>query len=81
MKSDKTPYKVFTPFYKSLNYIWESEALEEYEVAKNLYKGNNQEIPFIFLSKAGRTFRNIKHNTERSSSELVTGHFVCIAQT
>ena len=38
LKSDKTPYKVFTPFYKSLNYIWESEALEEYEVAKNLKK-------------------------------------------
>ncbi|UTJ05349.1 cryptochrome/photolyase family protein [Arcobacter roscoffensis] len=36
LKKDGTPYKVFTPFYKNLSFIWESDALEEFEVNKDL---------------------------------------------
>ena len=31
LKADKTPYKVFTPFYKSLNLITQSFSIEEYK--------------------------------------------------
>ncbi|MEA3353484.1 MAG: deoxyribodipyrimidine photo-lyase [Campylobacterota bacterium] len=36
LKSDKTPYKVFTPFYKSLKPLYESGTIGEYEVNKNI---------------------------------------------
>jgi deoxyribodipyrimidine photo-lyase len=36
LKKDGTPYKVFTPFYKTLNWIWESDSLEEFTRNKNI---------------------------------------------
>jgi deoxyribodipyrimidine photo-lyase len=36
LKADKTPYKVFTPFYKSLKPLYESGTIVEYERSKNL---------------------------------------------
>lgn len=36
LKSDGTPYKVFTPFYKSLSWLWESSKLQESKLNKNL---------------------------------------------
>ena len=65
LKKDNTPYKVFTPFYKSLNMITQSYNIEEYSFNKNLEKikfdytfiptleqmgFENQELP-DFLSK------------------------------
>ncbi|MAC83206.1 MAG: deoxyribodipyrimidine photolyase [Arcobacter sp.] len=38
LKKDNTPYKVFTPFYKSLNIITQSCNIEEYSFNKNLEK-------------------------------------------
>jgi len=38
LKKDNTPYKVFTPFYKSLNMITQSHNIEEYSINKNLQK-------------------------------------------
>ena len=38
LKKDNTPYKVFTPFYKSLNMITQSHSIEEYTRNKNLEK-------------------------------------------
>jgi deoxyribodipyrimidine photo-lyase len=38
LKKDNTPYKVFTPFYKSLNMITQSHNIEEYTRNKNLQK-------------------------------------------
>ncbi|MBU3013830.1 DNA photolyase family protein [Poseidonibacter lekithochrous] len=38
LKKDNTPYKVFTPFYKSLNMITQSHNIEEYSANKNLQK-------------------------------------------
>lgn len=31
LKVDGTPYKVFTPFYKNLKVLWESNSIEEYK--------------------------------------------------
>jgi deoxyribodipyrimidine photo-lyase len=36
LKKDQTPYKVFTPFYKSLNIIWESLQIQEFSQNENL---------------------------------------------
>jgi len=36
LKSDNTPYKVFTPFYKSLKPLYESTSIKEYKPSKNL---------------------------------------------
>lgn len=36
LKADKTPYKVFTPYYKNLEFIWNSYRLEEFKTNKNL---------------------------------------------
>lgn len=36
LKKDGTPYKVFTPFYKNLSFLWQSDALEEFEINKKL---------------------------------------------
>ena len=48
-KADKTPYKVFTPFYKSLSFIWESDCIKEHQTAKNLKKidFNYEKIPTL----------------------------------
>jgi deoxyribodipyrimidine photo-lyase len=36
MKSDGTPYKVFTPYYNNLEFIWNSYRLEEFKTNENL---------------------------------------------
>ena len=36
LKSDDTPYKVFTPFYKNLMPLWDSDTINEYTPALNL---------------------------------------------
>jgi deoxyribodipyrimidine photo-lyase len=38
LKKDDTPYKVFTPFYKSLHMITQSQKIGEYEFTGNLSK-------------------------------------------
>jgi len=38
LKKDNTPYKVFTPFYKSLNIITQSYNIEEFKANENLKK-------------------------------------------
>ncbi len=36
LKADNTPYKVFTPFYKSLHHLYENHKIKEYEINKEL---------------------------------------------
>jgi deoxyribodipyrimidine photo-lyase len=36
LKADGTPYRLFTPFFKSLEPLWQSVQLEEYTHSKNL---------------------------------------------
>lgn len=38
LKSDKTPYKVFTPFYNSLEPLHQSNSIKEFETSKNIKK-------------------------------------------
>jgi deoxyribodipyrimidine photo-lyase len=36
LKKDGTPYKVFTPFFKSLEFLWQSDYIEPYKCNVNL---------------------------------------------
>jgi len=36
LKKDATPYKVFTPFYKSLEIFWSSQRIEEYGISNHM---------------------------------------------
>lgn len=38
LKEDGKPYKVFTPFYKNLRFLWESDSLVEYTTTQKLQK-------------------------------------------
>ncbi len=70
-KKDKTPYKVFTPFYKALNYIWESESLDEFETPKNLKKieFNYDVIPS--LEEMGFEKQELPEFLTKSADELI----------
>jgi deoxyribodipyrimidine photo-lyase len=49
LKNDGTPYKVFTPFYKSLQIMWSSSEIEEYKVSNSiqLCANNYDDIPSL----------------------------------
>lgn len=45
LKKDNTPYKVFTPFYKSVHFIWEASHIQAYVRNPKLKK-----VPFDYAS-------------------------------
>ena len=49
LKSDGTPYKMFTPFYKNLMPLWDCRSIEEYSISKNikLYGYDFTKIPTL----------------------------------
>ena len=71
LKSDKTPYKVFTPFYKSLEYIWDSSKLEEKTVAKNLKKIEFDYDSVPILEELGFKKQDLPTFLNKSADELV----------
>jgi deoxyribodipyrimidine photo-lyase len=52
VKSDGTPYKVFTPFYNSLSYLWQSDKIEELKPSKSL-KLVQKDFPLLSLEEIG----------------------------
>ncbi|MEN8718006.1 MAG: deoxyribodipyrimidine photo-lyase [Sulfurovum sp.] len=36
LKADGTPYRVFTPFYKNLRFLWEADGLQEHNSSENI---------------------------------------------
>ncbi|MGE4462149.1 MAG: deoxyribodipyrimidine photo-lyase [Arcobacter sp.] len=71
LKKDETPYKVFTPFYKSLEFIWESESLVLFERNKNLKK---IEFDYEFvptLDELGFEKQKLPEFLEKSADELI----------
>lgn len=71
LKKDETPYKVFTPFYKSLNFIWESESLVLFEKNKNLKKieFDYEFVPMI--KELGFIEQKLPEFLEKSADELI----------
>lgn len=71
LKADKTPYKVFTPYYNNLKFIWDSYKLEEFKTNKNL-----KLIPFDFdfiptLENMGFIKQNLPQFLQKSAYELL----------
>jgi len=71
LKQDKTPYKVFTPFYKALNWLWESNSIEEFKISKNLKlsRFNFEYIPT--LKELNFTEQIIPSFLEKTAIELL----------
>jgi len=73
LKKDQTPYKVYTPFYKSLSYIWESDKIEEYEVDfSKLSKGNNSYEDYPTLEEMGFEKQDLPRYLNIPINELIS---------
>ena len=71
LKVDKTPYKMFTPYYKNLEFIWNSYKLEEFKINKNL-----KLIPFDYdktvkLEEMGFIKEPLPDFLQKNASELM----------
>ncbi|MFA6740464.1 MAG: deoxyribodipyrimidine photo-lyase [Arcobacteraceae bacterium] len=71
LKVDKTPYKMFTPYYKNLEFIWNSYKLEEFKINKNL-----KLIPFDYdktvkLEEMGFIKEPLPDFLQKNASELI----------
>jgi len=71
LKSDGTPYKVFTPFYKSLSYLWESEKIEEFEVSKEISLFQFDYLTIPSLESLGFTIQDLPPFLEKSAEKLI----------
>lgn len=71
LKKDDTPYKVFTPFYKNLQVLWDSDYIKEYEINQNLklYKYNYAEN--ILLSSLGFEEQKIASFLDKNGFDLL----------
>ena len=71
LKKDNTPYKVFTPYYKSLEFIWESESLVLFERNKNLKKIEFDYDLVPTLQEMGFKKQKLPEFLEKSTDELI----------
>jgi deoxyribodipyrimidine photo-lyase len=71
LKSDGTPYKVFTPFYKSLAPLWQSDSIEEYQnqTELTLSSYNYDDVPS--LESLGFCELNLPAFLQKSTEELL----------
>ncbi|MDD2887213.1 MAG: deoxyribodipyrimidine photo-lyase [Aliarcobacter sp.] len=71
LKADKTPYKVFTPYYKNLEFIWNSYRLEEFKTNENL-KLISFDYEFIpTLNEMGFELQKLPEFLEKSAEKLL----------
>lgn len=71
LKKDNTPYKVFTPFYKSIYYLWESDKIEEYGVSKSIEKFQFDYASFPSLEDIGFAKQQLPDFLEKSADALI----------
>lgn len=71
LKKDETPYKVFTPFYKALYPIWQSERIEEYKVNENLKKIDFDYSFIPSLEMMGFEKQKLVSFLNKSANELI----------
>ncbi|MDD2894432.1 MAG: deoxyribodipyrimidine photo-lyase [Aliarcobacter sp.] len=71
LKVDKTPYKVFTPYYNNLEFIWNSYRLEEFITNENLklISFDYESIPT--LEDMNFITQKLPEFLERSADELL----------
>ena len=71
LKKDDTPYKVFTPFYKALHEIWQSDKIEEYETSKSLKKIEFDYDYIPSLEEMGFEKQELVDFLNKSADELI----------
>jgi deoxyribodipyrimidine photo-lyase len=72
LKSDDTPYKIFTPFYKSLYPLWSSDTIEEYSVFQNNIKFDFDYTFIPKLTDMGFVPKDLPYFLEKSPDTLCT---------
>ncbi len=71
LKKDNTPYKVFTPFYKSLSMITQSNNIQEYTHNKNLNKVDFDYSSFPTLEEMGFEEQSLPDYLYKGGLELL----------
>ena len=71
LKSDNTPYKVFTPFYKSLYPIWSSDSLTLFERNQSLKKVDSDYKTIPTLDSLGFKEQKLPEHLYKSGDELL----------
>jgi deoxyribodipyrimidine photo-lyase len=71
LKADKTPYKVFTPFYKSLKPLYESGTIVEYERNKKLRLVEFEYDIFPIFEELGFQKQDLPNFLEKDGFELL----------
>ncbi len=71
LKSDGTPYKVFTPFYKSLKPLWNAHTIEEYQPSTYLRKASFNYENTISVESMGFKWMHLEPFLYQSPFELL----------
>ena len=71
LKADKTPYKVFTAFYNSLEFLHNSNNIKEFETPKNLKKSKFDYSFIPTLNDLGLKKQDLPDFLYKSADELI----------
>ncbi len=71
LKADKTPYKVFTAFYNSLEFLHSSNNIKEFETTKNLKKSKFDYSFIPTLNDLGFEKQDLPDFLYKSADELI----------
>ncbi len=71
LKSDGTTYKVFTPFYKNLQPLWDSDKIEEYSFNQNINKIDFDYSAIPTLESLGFIEQDLPEFLYKSAFELL----------
>lgn len=71
LKKDNTPYKVFTPFYKNLMPLWDSNNIQEYTISQNLYLTSYDFSSFPTLKNLGFEAQHLEKFLYKTTEELL----------
>lgn len=71
LKNDGTPYKVFTPFYKSLNILSSSKSIETFKIERNLKKTPFDYNFFPSLEQMGFQEENLPEFLNKDIDDLL----------
>lgn len=71
LKSDKTPYKVFTPFYNYISPLHQSNHIKEFEVSKEIKKLDFDYSFIPSLDELGFKKQNLPNFLYKSADELI----------
>jgi len=71
LKSDETPYKVFTPFYKSLGVLWQSDKIKEYTIPKTIKKFEFDYSTIPSLETLGFTSQKLPQYLRKNADTLI----------